>query len=371
MTSIVLAGGGTAGHTSPLIATAEALRELVPGIDLVCIGTARGLETRVVPAAGLALELITPVPMPRRPGIDLVKLPGRLARAVRESRRILREAKADALVGYGGYVAIPAYLAARSMGVPVVIHEANKIPGIANRIGARFAAFVATTFAETELRNAHLLGMPMAVSITDAAGSTAEARALFGLDPEAPVLLVSGGSQGARSINEAVEASAEDLMAAGVQVLHVLGPKNFTDSHVARSHPGGGRYRPVEFVERMADAYAAADMMVARGGAATVMETAVSGLPVVFVPLPWGNGEQERNAADLVASGAGLLLREDDMDAPTLCAMVLPRITDPEVLREMSEKARAQYPRDAAEALARASISVIKTKDPRDTSEPH
>lgn len=364
MTSIVLAGGGTAGHTSPLIATAEALRELEPGVSLVCIGTARGLETRVVPAAGLALELITPVPMPRRPGIDLVKLPWRLARAVRESRRILRGAQADALVGYGGYVAIPAYLAARSMGVPVVIHEANKIPGIANRVGALFAAFVATTFAETHLRKAQLLGMPMSASITDATVRADEARASFGLDPAAPVLLVSGGSQGARSINEAVEAAAGDLMAAGVQILHVLGPKNFTQNHVARSHPSGGCYRPVEFVEKMADAYIAADMMVARGGAATVMETAVSGLPVVFVPLPWGNGEQEKNAADLVASGAGLLLREDALDAPTLCAMVLPWITDPEALREMSAKARTQYPRDAAEALARASITVIKTKDP-------
>ncbi len=363
MTSIVLAGGGTAGHTSPLIATAQALTTLDPTIEVVCIGTARGLETRVVPAAGLALELITPVPMPRRAGLDLVKLPWRLTRSVRESRRILRDAGADALIGFGGYVSIPAYLAARTMGVPVVIHEANKIPGIANRIGARFAAFVATTFAETELRNAHLLGMPMSSSITAATMSKAEARALFGLDPDAPVLLVSGGSQGARSINEAVIAAADDLMAAGIQVLHVLGPKNFTDADEARSHDSGGRYLPLAFVEKMADAYIAADMMVARGGAATVMETAASGLPVVFVPLPWGNGEQEKNVADLVAGGAGLLLRDDAMDAPTLCAVVLPRITDPQVLREMSEAARTQYPRDAAEALARASITVIEAKD--------
>ena len=363
MTSIVLAGGGTAGHTSPLIATAHAIKELDPGADVVCIGTARGLETRVVPAAGLRLELITPVPMPRRVGVDLVKVPWRLSKSVVESRRILRDARADALVGFGGYVSMPAYLAARSLGVPVVIHEANKLPGIANRIGARFAAFVATTFAATQLHNAQLLGMPMATSITHPTLSRADARARFGLDPDGPVLLVSGGSQGARSINQAVESTIEELMAAGVQVLHVLGPKNFTDDHVAREHPGGGRYLPVAFVERMADAYIAADMMVARGGAATVMETAVSGLPVVFVPLPWGNGEQEKNTADLVASGAGLLLRDDAMDGSTLCEVVLSRITDDEVLRTMSDMARAQYPRDAAEALARATITVIEAKD--------
>ncbi|MEO7587459.1 MAG: UDP-N-acetylglucosamine--N-acetylmuramyl-(pentapeptide) pyrophosphoryl-undecaprenol N-acetylglucosamine transferase [Arachnia sp.] len=363
MTSVVLAGGGTAGHTSPLIATAHALQALEPGIDLVCVGTARGLETRVIPAAGLALELITPVPMPRRPNLDLVKLPWRLAGAVGESRRILRTAGADALVGFGGYVSIPAYLAARTLGVPVVIHEANKIPGIANRIGARFAAFVATTFAETELPGAHLLGMPMSDAITRPTLEVAAARARFGLDPDRPVLLVSGGSQGARSINEATRDATDALMAAGIQVLHVLGPKNFTDDDVPRSHPSGGRYEPVAFVEQMADAYIAADMMVARGGAATVMETAVSGLPVVFVPLPWGNGEQEKNAADLVASGAGLLLRDDALDGRTLSAVVLPRITDPSVLREMSETARTQYPRDAAEALARATVTVIEAKD--------
>lgn len=363
MTSIVLAGGGTAGHTSPLIATAEALRGLDVDIDLVCIGTARGLETRVVPAAGLALELITPVPMPRRPNLDLVKLPWRLTKAVSQSRRVLRTANADALIGFGGYVSIPAYLAAWTLRVPVVIHEANKLPGIANRIGARFAAFVATTFAETNLPGARLIGMPMSASITDGTTTRERARELFDLDPDLPALLVSGGSQGARSINNAVESALDDLLAAGVQVLHVLGPKNFTDAHQPRTAAGGGRYRPVAFVERMADAYAASDLMLARGGAATVMETAVAGLPVVFVPLPWGNGEQEKNAADLVSSGAGLMIHDEALDAPTLCSVILPRITDPVVLAEMSSKAKSQYPPDAADALARAAIDVIEAKE--------
>ena len=363
MSSIVLAGGGTAGHTSPLIATAQALLSLEPTLDVVCIGTARGLETRVVPAAGLALELITPVPMPRRPNLDLVKLPYRLAKAVAQSRRILRTAGADALVGFGGYVSIPAYLAARSMGVPVVIHEANKIPGIANRIGAHFAAHVATTFTETTLPGAHLIGMPMSAAITDGDITREGARALFDLDPDLPVLLVSGGSQGARSINGAIEAALEELLAAGIQVLHVLGPKNFTDDMVGWTHPSGGRYRPLAFVDSMAGAYVAADMMVARGGAATVMETAVAGLPVVFVPLPWGNGEQEKNVADLVASGAGLMIHDDALDAPTLCAVVMPRLSDPRILQDMSSRARSQYPRDAAAALARATITVIEAKD--------
>ncbi|MGO1487546.1 MAG: undecaprenyldiphospho-muramoylpentapeptide beta-N-acetylglucosaminyltransferase [Arachnia sp.] len=356
MTSVVLAGGGTAGHTSPLIATAEALKVLQPDIHLVCVGTARGLETRVIPAAGLALELITPVPMPRKPNLDLMKLPWRLLKAVTQSRRILQDA--DALVGFGGYVSMPAYIAARTLGIPIVIHEANKVPGIANKIGARFAAHVATTFAETALPGGNLIGMPMSRSITEADMTVEQAREKFDLDPNLPVLLVSGGSQGARSINTAVAGALDELLAEGVQILHVLGPKNLTGEHVPRAHRSGGRYRPVAFVERMADAYRAADMMLARGGAATVMETAVFGLPVVFVPLPWGNGEQEENASGLVGSGAAIMIHDGALDGPTLCSEILPLLADPLRLQQMSETARSHYPRDAAESLARAILAI-------------
>lgn len=361
MTSIVLAGGGTAGHTSPLIATARSLERLEPGIDLICIGTARGLETRVIPAAGLDLELITPVPMPRRPNVDLAKLPFRLASAVRQSRRVLRQAGADALVGFGGYVSTPAYLAARTMGVPVVVHEANLIPGIANKIGGRFAAFNAVTFPDTPLAGGVLTGMPISRDITHPTVDAAEARRSFGLDPDAPTLLVSGGSQGARAINEAVEAAADELLGAGIQILHVLGPKNFTDAHTVREL-NGVSYRPVAFVEEMAHAYAAAHLMVARAGAATVMETAVSGLPVVFIPLPWGNGEQARNAAQLVKVGAGVMLPESQLSADKLVAEITARILDPQQLRRMSELARAQYPSDAADVLARVTLDVAHGK---------
>lgn len=363
MTSVVLAGGGTAGHTSPLIATARALQQLEPGVELVSVGTAKGLETRVIPAAGLELELITPVPLPRRPGMELLKLPFRLTRSVREARRVLRRTRAQALVGFGGYVSIPAYLAAWTMRVPVVVHEANKLAGISNRIGARFAKFTAITFRETELPGSTLVGMPMSATITRPSGTSEEARTGFGLDPDRPTLLVSGGSQGAVRINEAVLGALDEILAAGVQVLHVLGPKNFGEDSTVVEHASGARYVPVAFVEDMAVAYAAADLMVARAGAATVMETAVSGLPVVFVPLPWGNGEQARNAAELVAAEAGVLLPESELGAGTLAGSVVPLITDPARLARMSEEARRQYPADAAEVLARAVLDAASRKE--------
>ncbi|TRY18892.1 undecaprenyldiphospho-muramoylpentapeptide beta-N-acetylglucosaminyltransferase [Tessaracoccus rhinocerotis] len=363
MTSIVLAGGGTAGHTSPLIATAKALQQLEPDVRLVSIGTAKGLETRVIPAAGLELALITPVPLPRRPGMELLKLPWRLTKSVREARAVLRRAGAQALVGFGGYVSIPAYLAARTMRVPVVVHEANKLAGISNRIGARFAAFTAITFRETELPGSTLIGMPMSSTITHPSVDKVEARRRFGLDPQRPTLLVSGGSQGAVRINEAVLGALDEILGAGVQVLHVLGPKNFSEDSAVVEHASGARYLPVAFVEDMAVAYAAADLMVARAGAATVMETAVSGLPVVFVPLPWGNGEQARNAAELVAADAGVMLPESQLSAGTLAASVVPLVTDSARLARMSDDARRQYPADAAENLARAVLEAARTKE--------
>ncbi len=362
MTSIVLAGGGTAGHTSPLIATAKAIVERDPQASITCVGTPKGLETRVIPEAGLTLELVDPVPLPRTVNLDLVRLPYTLTRSVRQARRVLKEAHADALVGFGGYVSIPAYLAARTLGVPVVVHEANKLPGIANKVGARFAAYVATTFPETTMRGSRLIGLPMKRSITHPTLSPAEARAEFGLDPERPTLLVSGGSQGAVSINAAVDGAREQILAAGIQILHVLGLKNFTDADTVVRHASGAAYLPVPYVADMAQAYAAADLMLGRAGAGTVMETAVSGLPVIFVPLPWGNGEQGRNAAELVAADAGWLVEDSSLTPDRLARLVTSSFADPGRLTRMSAACRELYPSDAADVLAGAVLEIARKK---------
>lgn len=359
MVSVVLAGGGTAGHTSPLIATAERLRELAPGVAITCIGTPKGLESRVIPAAGLPLRLVPPVPMPRRLTPELLLVPGRLARAVGQARAILRETKADVVVGFGGYVSMPAYLAARAAGIPVVLHEQNAVPGLANKVAARFAKVVAVTFPGTPLPRARFLGMPLrkAISELDREGLRGAARRELGLDPRRPVLLVSGGSQGAKSINDATVQAREALLAAGIDVLHVLGPKNVTDADVVVSDAAtGARYVPVGYVDAMERAYAAADLMVGRSGAGTVMETAVAGLPCVFVPLPHGNGEQARNAAFLIDAGAGRLVPNADLTASRLLAEVLPLLAAPENLAAMRAKLAGLVPADAAGELARIII---------------
>jgi UDP-N-acetylglucosamine--N-acetylmuramyl-(pentapeptide) pyrophosphoryl-undecaprenol N-acetylglucosamine transferase len=355
MVSVVLAGGGTAGHTSPLIATAERIAERDPQGTVVAVGTARGLETEVVPAAGLRLLLIPPVPLPRSLSPELFAVPWRLVASVRQARRLLKAEGADVVVGFGGYVSLPVYLAAKSLGVPVVIHEQNLLPGLANRVAARFASVVAVSFPDTPLARGRYLGLPVRRGIAelDVAARRPSARQSFGLDPERPTLLVSGGSQGAQSINAATEGARAAILAAGIQILHVLGPKNITDAHGPVTDAStGATYVPLGYVAAMEDAYAAADLMVGRAGAGTVMETATVGLPVIFVPFPHGNGEQARNAAFLVEGGAGLLIDNADFDAERMRSEVLRLFTDPQALPVMRAATHHLVPADAAGELA-------------------
>ena len=356
--NVVLAGGGTAGHVEPALALADALRRRSADDGISLVGTARGLETRLVPARGFPLDLVPPVPLPRRLTLDLVKVPVRLRRAVRTARGILDERNADVVVGFGGYVALPVYLAARRRRTPVVVHEANARPGLANKVGARFAHAVVTSYADTALRGAQHIGIPLRASIAslDRAATRAEARRSMGLDQHRPTLLVTGGSQGARRINEAVLAVAAELDAAGVQVLHATGAGNY-DTVVARLAAAGlpgdaAPYVALAYVERMDLAYAAADLAVCRAGAMTVAEMTAVGLPAIYVPLPHGNGEQRRNAAHVVAGGGGVEVPDGELDADVVRRTVLPLLRDRGRIEAMSAAAKASGHPDAAERLA-------------------
>lgn len=356
---VVLAGGGTTGHIAPMIATAEAIRRLVPDADLSCVGTTKGLETRLVPDAGLALELVAPVPMPRKPTPDLLRVPALLAGSVREAGAILDAHAAQVVVGFGGYASMPAYLAARRRGIPVVLHEANAVPGLANKVAARFAKKVLACFPGTPLPHVEQVGMPVRPALDElaAVGRASRQRAAreaLGLDVDRPTLLVTGGSQGARSINTATMAARDEILAAGVQILHVWGPKNFTDDMtVITDESSGGAYHPVPYVDGMENAYAAADLVVCRSGAATVYEAGLLGLPAIFVPLPHGNGEQSRNATSLVAGGGGFLVADADFDGARMSREVLDRITDADALAAMAAVGPTLFTAGAAERVAR------------------
>jgi len=365
MTSVVLAGGGTAGHTSPLIATAQQVLQLAPEARVTAVGTARGLETTVVPAAGLTLELIPPVPLPRKPGKDLLLVPSRLGRAVGDAGRLLDKVGADVVVGFGGYVSTPVYLAARRRKLPIVIHEQNALPGLANRLASRFTDHVFTSFADTPLPHATCIGLPLRAGITDLdrVASRAAARVRLGLPAEGQVLLVSGGSQGAASLNRAVIGSIRTLLEAGISVLHAVGPKNLTDDLATLTDQGTcAVYLPLAYIEEMDVAYAAADLMLGRCGASTVLETAAVGLPAVFVPYPHGNGEQARNAAGVVAAGGGVLLADADCTADWVTAEI-PTLIRPDVLARMTRALAGVGRRDAATVLARETLRLTGWSD--------
>ncbi|MCL2614993.1 MAG: glycosyltransferase, partial [Nocardioidaceae bacterium] len=249
---VLLAGGGTAGHTSPLLATADALRRIDPTVEVTCLGTPRGLENTVVPAAGYPLELVPPVPLPRRPNADLARVPARLRGAVKATLEVVDRIQPDVVVGYGGYVSMPAYVAARRRRLPLVVHEQNALPGIANKVGARVADRVAVSFPDTPLRNAEYVGLPLRrmISTLDRPALRGEARRFFGLDPERPTLVVTGGSQGAWRLNRAVAGASAALGAAGVQVLHVVGPKGAEDPEWVQPVQTGVPYVVVPFVDR-------------------------------------------------------------------------------------------------------------------------
>jgi len=346
---VLLAGGGTAGHTSPLLATAAVLRD--GGADITCLGTPRGLEVTLIPEAGYRLELVPPVPLPRKPGKELALVPSRLRASVKAARGVVERVRPDVIVGFGGYVSVPAYLAARRTKIPLVVHEGNARPGIANRLGARFTDHVATSFPDTDLPHATYVGLPIRAQIAhlDRAALRAEGRAHFGLDAERPTLLVTGGSQGARSINTAVSAAARDLADAGVQVLHAAGRP---DEVVVDRRPDDPPYVVEQYIDRMDLAYAAADLIVCRSGANTVTEVAACGLPAAFVPLPHGNGEQALNAHPVVQAGGGLLIDDSALSASWIDNAVIPLIQDTGRLASMSAAASDIVRRDAAERLA-------------------
>lgn len=347
--TVLVAGGGTAGHVEPALALADAL--VAAGFRPLLLGTAAGLEARLVPARGYELVTIERVPLPRRPGRELASVPLRLRAAVRETLAVLDRERPRAVVGFGGYVSVPAYLAARRRRLPIVVHEANARAGLANRLGARLTPYVAVARLEAGLRHARLVGIPLRPEIAglDRNARRAAARASLGLPADGPALLVTGGSQGAQSINRAVLGAAGPLDAAGVAVLHHAGAAG-AEAAAAQvaAYP---RHVVLPYVERMADAYAATDLALCRAGAMTCAELAAVGLPAAYVPLPIGNGEQRLNALPTVEAGGGVLVRDADLDAAWVERHLLPLLTDPARLAAMSRAARASSPPDAAAAL--------------------
>ncbi len=345
MTSYLLAGGGTAGHVNPLLAVADALRERDPDATILVLGTAEGLESRLVPERGYELLIVDKVPFPRRPNAQAAAFPARFRRAIAQVRAHIRQHGIDVVVGFGGYASAPAYVAARRERVPFVVHEANAKPGLANVLGARAAAGVGVAFAGTPLRGSEVVGMPLRreVITLDRVARRAEAAEYFGLDPDRPVLLVFGGSLGAQRLNDALADSWRDILAAGWQLLHVTGERSDLPD------PGVAGYALRRYVDRMDLAFALADLIVSRSGSATVSEISALGIPALYVPYSVGNGEQRLNAGSAVAAGAAQLLDDATFDGDAVRRIVVPLLGDPDRIRRMAEAAETAGTRTGTE----------------------
>lgn len=358
---VVLAAGGTAGHIFPAINTAVAISEIDASVRITILGTRRGLDRELVPRSGLDLELIDSVPFPRAIDGQSIKFPFKLLGAVKETRKFFKRERVTCVVGFGGYASAPAYLAARSLGLCMIVHEANATPGMANILGAKLTRNVALNHVNA-IKHGQIIGMPVSQKIRHCNRDLLRqnARAYFDLPAEGPVLLVFGGSLGASSLNKVMADSISQLLDRGISVVHALGTDKGTDrlNKISDSlDPNAGVYRPYSFIDRMDLAYAAADLSINRGGAMTVAEITAVGIPSVFVPLPIGNGEQVKNAELLVASGAALMCDSSSFTQKWVISRVVPMMTDAETLRNMQEATSQTKASDAAWDLAQWALA--------------
>jgi len=364
--SIVLAGGGTAGHVNPLLAVADEVRRRYPNAKIVVLGTKEGLEADLVPARGYELWPVPKVPLPRRPSLAFFQLPGKLSAAVGAAKNAIQSINAQVVIGFGGYVSTPAYLAAHKLGVPIVVHEGNARPGLANRLGSRWAKAIGLTFPGAKLPGAKVVGLPLRQEIgdlvaereVDAHAARQLGAAALGLDPDMPTLLVTGGSSGAVSMNTAVAGAAQALTSQGIQILHLTGKgKMIDDPHLPNYHVR-------EYLSEMDQAFACADLVLTRAGAGMVCELTALGIPAIYVPLPVGNGEQRLNAAPTVKAGGGIDLPDAQL-TQTWVEKEIPRLMkDPALLAQMGAAAAQVGVRDGASRIVDMLEQAISTPQP-------
>ena len=347
MTTALLAGGGTAGHVNPLLAVADHWRAVEPSAHMLVLGTAEGLEARLVPDRGYELITIPRVPFPRRLNRAALRFPGTFLDAVRQTRSIIRERGVDVVVGFGGYASAPAYVAAWRERIPFVAHEANARPGIANRLAVFLGGRSGVTFAGTPLRGTRVTGMPLRpeVASLDRLARRDEAYRTLGLEAGRPVLLVTGGSTGAQRLNVTMTESAARVLGTGWQVLHITGTGRGGDDPEL---PG---YYILEYCDQMHLAFAAADLVLCRAGSATVSELAALGLPSVLVPYAAGNGEQRLNARELVAAGGAVLVADDEFTPEWVAGSLVPLLSRRSEIARMAAAALTVGRRDADAAL--------------------
>jgi undecaprenyldiphospho-muramoylpentapeptide beta-N-acetylglucosaminyltransferase len=356
----VIAGGGTAGHAVPAIAIGQALVERGhPPASIHFVGSRRGIEGRMVPAAGFAITLLPGRGIARRLTWDNVGAVAGLMAALVKALGLMARLRPSVVVAVGGYASVACAVAAAAMRVPLIIAEQNAVPGLANRFAGRFAAAAAVSFPGTRLPRAVVTGNPVRSTVLAVDRSSAgrdAARAALGLPAGGQVVAATSGSLGARRVNEAVVGLAQTWAdRPEVAIRHVTGQRDYEALSAAAPAPaaGGLVYQQVPFDDRMDLLLAAADVMIGRAGASTISELTAVGLPSILVPLPTAPGDhQAANAARLAGAGAAVVIPDADLDTSRLAAELDRLLVDNGVRSAMGEAARGLAHRDAAAAVA-------------------
>ena len=322
MKRVLLVGGGTAGHVEPALAVGKWLVAHDSQIQVAFLGTRSGIEVDLLLKEDFPLHCITKVPLPRKINSELFTFPFRLIYSLAQSLRIIRNF--DLIIGFGGYVSASAYLAARALNKPIVIHEANALPGWSNKLGARFATEIAVAVDSVKRSypawsNAIFTGMPIRREISKVADLSKDQKRVIknrviselGLNPQLPIIFAFGGSQGSAAINKTIIDFSQSEAGKSVQIIHAVGGKNSLPSTEAN-------YRPFSYIYNMAEMYVACDLVISRSGAVSCAEIEAIHKFAVLVPLPIGNGEQSANAHDLVNSGAALICNNSEFTSSWL-----------------------------------------------------
>ena len=347
----ILAGGGTGGHVIPALAIANELKKSYAA-EVLFIGTARGIENRLVPAAGYPLQLVRVGALKNVSLMTRAKTAFDLPRAVWDAGRMLNEFAPDVVIGVGGYASGPAMLAAVVKHIPTLAFEPNVVPGFANRVVARFVSGAAVHFEETAkyFRHAEVTGVPVR-------------QAFFEIAPKrggTPTLLVFGGSQGAHAINEAMIRCLPELrrQAPGIHIIHQTGERDYNDALAAYKSLGESA-EVFKFIEDMPAVFARADLVVCQSGASTVAEITAAGKPAIFVPFPRAADDHQRvNAEALAGSGAAVVVEESKLEGVWLAETIAALLGDPRRLQQMSEAARGLAHPDAARDIAKMAARV-------------
>lgn len=349
---VVLAGGGTGGHVYPALALGDELRSR--GHEVVYAGAAERLEGRVAPERGYEFHAVSAPQFPRSGLVAKARFAGALAGAILRSRRLLKQLEPDLVLGVGGYIMAPTVLAAWSLGIRRAIHEANVSPGLANRLCARVADLVLLTYDATRSRlptpaEVHTVGCPVNPKVLQ--GDRSEARARYGLEPDTPVVLVVGGSLGAAALNT-LAITAAHLPDRTWQLLWITGPR-YHQAALAELGDVPPGVVVVDYEDRMADAYAASDLVVARAGSSTLAELTALGMPAVLLPSPnVTDNHQEANARGLEAAGAAHVLLEAGLDAGAALTDLGALVADTDAMTAMAAASKSQGRLHVAEQVA-------------------